>query len=310
MKPKDFTFFEALWRATIQWSCVAAFCFVALAACDKAHKDPKRNESLQAQMNEGYRMIDRGYPDLAVQHFSRLITQYPNVDSVKISLASAYVARSGLHVADFAAFAQSFQGAQFDRKEEVKPLVQAALIILRQKQGDQEPDPLLEPMVTKFLENFVTLQEALRKLAIFPFVGLPQMNDLRAALDILATVNPENRGAQLYSGVMKLVLVKSRLVHRDLPPVLQMKSKDDCQLDLKAYEIFTKEIIGTAVSASDNFQKAFPSKALELEKAKGTLVAMLSPGDLNLEDMNASTWAPAAVEAAMNSPGSELKCEK
>lgn len=306
MKSLRSPFFNLLLRGCV----LAVVVLSTLSACDQSKKSRTRERPLSSKLSTGYRLIDKGYSDQAINYFEDLKAEYPKEDAVKIALSSAYVSRSGLHIADFVPFVDSFQKIKYDKNENVKPLVSAALLILRQRQKPSEEDPSLEPTVTKFMEGLATLQETLTRIAAFPAVGKEKSGDLLLALENLDQVAATQKGAQLYAGILRLVLVKTKLTYREFVPVLKLQENKNCELDLVAYEQFLREVFQTSILACENFEKAYPSKAKRLQEVRVIMSGIVDPSDVDPDGLKKSPWIPAVFEFLVTNSSDTWKCEK
>lgn len=254
-------------------------------------------------------MIDHGRFDEAIDYFSHLNAMAPQDDRVRVAFASAYVARSGLHVADFINFAESFQQRSVDQSATSKALLAAAIAVMKQRPDAPMDLTSYEPLIAQFLDQLAAFQDALTRIAAFPSVAPEREVDIAKAIEILTPIQPGNRGAHLYTGVLRLIQVKTQIVHRQFQPIMKLETKERCVVNLEVYEKLTARVLVISAQALEDFTQAFPSRAPKLQESKKSILAMANPLALNnSQEMKSSPWVSAAFESLLNSSPA-WKCE-
>ncbi len=169
---------------------------LSLASCSKNHVQA----SAETDYDYAVRLLDHGQYSAAIEVMEGHISTAPDDGRARLLLASAYAGRAGVQLTDF-----------FDLAKE----------LMRASKSDPHGlDGLKKTDAMEFLDRLYKalhrLENFLRAFNLVPDVRSDrQVQDLRTAVQILNEDQGSNlsRGAILYRGLLKIVLLKHSLRH-------------------------------------------------------------------------------------------------
>ena len=180
---------------------------VLCAACTSSHESSDSDEVLV-----GYRLIDQGKSNEAIEHFQILVERDQDSDEYRRGLSSAYALRGGFKIQNLIQPMKEVEAAD-KNKEEVQNLVNSLI----------EKDPVFAEL-KKFVGVHMELLVFIRKFQAVPTASVAEREDLQLSMSVLRSMKVMTQGDYLYMAILKTLILKSNLVHS---PAVEFETCDD-----------------------------------------------------------------------------------
>ncbi|UXR66149.1 hypothetical protein EZJ49_07785 [Bdellovibrio bacteriovorus] len=192
----------------------------------------------ESRLSTGHQLIDQRRYGEAVSYFKKLLQADPH-PHVKMALASAYAGRAGIRIEKIYTFV-------------VLRDFQAEAVSLEGLSLNQQTENLVRSLA-RYAEHW-------KKVPVLSEQGRA---DVGHAVEVLQ--QDTNAGVRLYSGVLRVVLLKS-VVEQGLQSWGQVTAQSLCSDQLQPYFQWMLELTDTLIFISRDLQGAFPDRQKEFAK--------------------------------------------
>ncbi len=244
---------------------------IGLIGCSSPRQAADENPSLV-----GYRLIDEGRSDAAIEHFQSLVDQDPASDEYRRGLSSAYALRGGFRVQNLVKPMREIDSAnhlkddledmiEFDSKSNSKVLTEFRSLLMMQTQ------------VMVFLKSLHEIRSP----------TADQVEDLKTAVATLLPMKQVTQGDYLYMAVLDALILRFQIQNSQSEPIGQLSCEDWLQFGQKSL----LKVANQYGQILTNLMAAKPSQKEEYQKQ----ISMLEDASLKTSELTTTSLATLSL---------------
>ncbi|MCB0406581.1 MAG: hypothetical protein KDD34_00175 [Bdellovibrionales bacterium] len=214
---------------------------MVLISCSSGTDSKNQTSEVKTAIQEAQYWIDNNNADTAIQvltpYFESLSLDPSEHSRVQITLASAYVQKAGIQMAEFVQFLKRLKNlSQPKTAEETAKQLRMQKILEKSVRKDDD-----RKNIQSILKGIQAIYDVIDFFSVLSTLPLPKFENesyLFQALDILSVDSPYwSHGNYLYRGTLKFIQIQVHIQHREY-----FKSVLSCN---KNFDLFVKDELQT-----------------------------------------------------------------